>query len=210
VRDPRPALASGLAATGAAAAIVFAGGIDPEVLVLAAIGGLVFGDLAGRACREPPPARPDATDLATSLAFLGILVAAAFDVGRAAGSSRGNGLARAAGLPIIAAGLVLRARAIEALGANFGVRLGVRSDQAFVDAGPYRWIRHPNYTGLMLVACGTALSLWSPFALATAVCLWLPVMLVRVAREERLMLERFGGRYRAYMSRTWRLIVGLY
>jgi protein-S-isoprenylcysteine O-methyltransferase Ste14 len=189
---------------------VFAGGIDPEVLVLAAIGGLVFGDLAGRARREPPPARPDVTDLAMSLAFLAILVAAAFEVGRAAGGSRGDELARAAGLPIIAAGLVLRARAVAALGANFGVRLGVRSDQAFVDAGPYRWIRHPNYTGLMLVACGTALSLWSPLALAAAICLWLPVVLLRVAREERLMLERFGEQYRTYMSRTWRLIVGLY
>jgi protein-S-isoprenylcysteine O-methyltransferase Ste14 len=210
VRGPRPALASGLAATGAAAAILLAGGIDPEVLVLAAIGGLVFGDLARRACREPPPVRPDATDLATSLAFVGILVAGALDVGRATGGSRGHGLAPAAGLPIIVAGLVLRARAIEALGANFGVRLGVRSDQAFVDAGPYRWIRHPNYAGLVLVALGTALSLWSPLALAAAVCLWLPVVLLRVAREERLMLERFGGQYRAYMSRTWRLIVGLY
>jgi protein-S-isoprenylcysteine O-methyltransferase Ste14 len=205
----KPVLASGMAAAGAAAAIVFAGGIDPEVAVLAAIAGLAFGDLAGRACREPPTARPDATDLTTSLAFLGILVAAAFDVGRV-GSDRGDWPARVTGLPIIAAGLLLRASAIEALGANFRVRLGVRTDQAFVEAGPYRWIRHPNYTGLLLVACGTAVSLWSPLAFAVAVCLWLPVVMLRVAREERLMLERFGGQYQAYMSRTWRLIVGLY
>ncbi len=206
----RAALASAMAGVGAASAIVLAGGIDLEVAVLAAIGGLAFGDLARRACRESAMPRSDATDLATSLAFLGILVAAAFDIGRAAGSGRGDWLARAAGLPIIAAGLALRARAVEALGANWGVRLGVRKDQAFVDAGPYRSIRHPNYTGLMLVACGTAVSLWSPLAFAAAVFLWLPIVLLRITREEHLMLERFGAQYRTYMSRTWRLVVGLY
>ncbi len=206
----RVALLSGLAAAGAAAAIVLAGGIDLEVGLLAAVAGITFADLARRAFREPAAGRNDPTDLATSLAFLAILIAAAFDAGRAAGGGRGDWIARAAGLPIIAAGLVLRALAMRALGASFVVRLGVRDDQALVDAGPYRWIRHPNYAALMLVACGTAVSLSSPLALAATVCLWLPVVLLRIAREERMMTERFDRRYRTYMSRTWRLIAGIY
>lgn len=204
----RVALLSGLVAAGAAAAIVIAGGTEVEVALLAVVAAATFADLARRACLEPASRRSDPTDLATSLAFLGILVAAAFDIGRAAGG--GGWMARAAGLPIIAAGLVLRALAMRALGRSFGVRLAVRDDQALVDTGPYRWIRHPNYAALMLVACGTAVSLSSLLALAVAVCMWLPVVLLRIAREERMMIERFDRQYRMYMSRTWRLIVGVY
>jgi protein-S-isoprenylcysteine O-methyltransferase Ste14 len=40
--------------------------------------------------------------------------------------------------------------------------------------------------------------------------LWLPVLLCHIAREEQMLIERFGRQYRAYMSRTWRLIVGIY
>lgn len=195
---------------GAALVILLAGGIDVEVALLAVITGLAFADLARRAAREGAAASSDPTDLATSLAFLAILMAAAFDVGRTDGRQGVDWIARGAGLLIIAAGVGLRALAIRALGASFGVRLGVRDDQALVFAGPYRWIRHPNYTGLILVACGTAVSLSSPLALAAAIFLWLPILLLRIAREERMMIERFGRRYHAYMGRTWRLIIGIY
>lgn len=206
----RAALAAAAAAAGAAALIVAAGGIRLEVTLLAAVAAIAFADLTRRACREPVSARNDPTDLATSLGFLAVLVAAAFDAGHAAGGGRAGWTARAAGLALIGAGLVLRAQAARALGASFAVRLGVQDEQALVDSGPYRWIRHPNYAALVLVAVGTALSMSSPLAFAAALCLWLPAVLLRISREERMMIERFDQPYRAYMSRTWRLIVGLY
>src|SRR5262249_3345628 len=97
-----------------------------------------------------------------------------------------------------------------ALGGRLGVRLQVRDDQALVHEGPYKWIRHPNYAGLILVACGIAVAFSSTLALVVVVCLWLPVLLLHIAREERMLTERFGRQYRAYMNRTWRLIVGIY
>jgi protein-S-isoprenylcysteine O-methyltransferase Ste14 len=195
---------------GAALVILLAGGIDVEVALLAIVTGVAFADLARRAAREHAVASSDPTDLATSLGFLAILIAAAFDVGRADGRYGVAWVARGAGLSIITAGVALRALAVRALGRSFGVRLGVREDQSLVFEGPYRWIRHPNYTGLILVACGTAVSLSSPLALAAAIFLWLPILLLRIAREERMMIERFGQPYSVYMSRTWRLIVGIY
>ena len=119
-------------------------------------------------------------------------------------------LAAVSGLTFIAAGLGLRALAMRALGGSLGVRLHVRDDGGLVHAGPYKWIRHPNYAGLILIAGGIAVSFSSSLALFAAVCLWLPALLLHIAREERMLIERFGRQYRAYMSRTWRLIVGIY
>jgi len=202
-------LVSGIVGAGAAALIVLAGGIDVEVGLLAAVSGLTFATLARRARREQP-GHSDPTTLATALAFLAVLVAASFDAGREGGGSRIDWIARGVGLTIIAAGLGLRALAMRALGGSLGVRLHVRDDQGLVHAGPYKWIRHPNYAGLILVAGGIAVSFSSSLALFAAVCLWLPALLLHIAREERMLIERFGRQYRAYMSRTWRLIVGIY
>lgn len=197
-------------AVAVATVVLMVGGADPRVVVLAVVAGAAFGDLARRAASEPGVAVRDPTDLASALGFLAILLAAAYDVGR---NARGIGVLSPmslAGLGMIGAGCLLRSRAARSLGASFAVRLGVREDQALVETGPYRRLRHPNYTGLLLVALGTALSLSSPSALTATLCIWLPVVLVRIAREERLLLARFDGAYRAYMRRTWRLIVGLY
>jgi protein-S-isoprenylcysteine O-methyltransferase Ste14 len=200
-----------LVAATVAAAILAIGGARLDVGALALVSSAAFGDLVRRAVREPAVAAKDPTDLASSLAFLAILLAAAFDLGRSAGAERRLlSVMPLAGFGIIAAGLVLRSRAAGSLGASFAVRLAVREDQALIDSGPYRRIRHPNYAALLLVAIGTSLSLWSPWALAATFCVWLPVVLVRIAREERMLLARFDGAYRAYMQRTWRLIVGIY
>ena len=202
-------LVSGIVGAGAAGVIVLAGGVDLEVGLLAAISGLTFAALARRA-RLEKPGHSDPTSLATALAFLAVLVAASFDAGREGGSSRADWIARGVGLTIIAAGVALRALAMRALGGRLGVRLQVREDQALVHEGPYKWIRHPNYAGLILVAGGIAIAFSSTLALVVAVCLWLPVLLFHIAREERMLIERFGRQYRTYMSRTWRLIVGIY
>jgi protein-S-isoprenylcysteine O-methyltransferase Ste14 len=199
---------SGIVGAGAATAIVLAGGVDLEVGVLAAISGLTFAALARRA-RSEQPGHSDPTSFGTALAFLAVLMAASFDAGRAGGSGT-DWIARGVGLTIIAAGLALRASAMRALGGSLGFRLQVRDDQTLVHAGPYKWIRHPNYAGLILVAGGIAVSFSSRLALVVAACLWLPVLLFHIAREERMLVERFGRQYRAYMSRTWRLIIGIY
>lgn len=199
-----------LVAVAAAATILLVGGRGVDVKLLATIAAGVFADLASRAGREAPSHRKDPTDLASSIAFFAVLVAAAFDLRGAERGLAETWLARALGISVIVAGMVLRARAMEALGESFSVRLGVRDDQTLVERGPYRWIRHPDYAALLIIACGTALALSSPLALAVAAGLWLPVIVMRIGREEQMMIERFDERYRAYMHRTWRLIVGIY
>jgi protein-S-isoprenylcysteine O-methyltransferase Ste14 len=71
-------------------------------------------------------------------------------------------------------------------------------------------VRHPNYAALLIVACGIALGLASPLALAATFMLWLPIVIVRIVREERMLVERFGDPYLDYRRRTWRLVPGFH
>lgn len=200
-----------VAGAGVAAAVVAAGGLEePVVFVLAAISALSFGDLARRAVAEATHGASDPTAIAVSLAFAVILVAAAYDLGRGAPSALPPALGAAtwiAGIGLIVAGVRLRGRAAAALGKSFVVRLS--ESERLVDWGPYRRLRHPNYAALLLVALGTAASFASPLALAATLGLWLPTVLVRIDREERMLLRRFAS-YREYARRTWRLVVGVY
>lgn len=181
-----------------------------EVYLLAAAAGVVFGDVVRRGSLEDREGDP--TDLWSGVAFAAILVAGSYDAGRReANAPFAPGLFLSIlGFSMIGVGVAIRRSATHVLGANFSVRMGLRDDHRLIESGPYRFIRHPNYAGLLLVALGTALALASPLAAGVAVALWLPILLVRIAREEGQLAERFGEAYEAYRRRTWRLVPGLY
>jgi len=201
-----------LVAVGVALAIVAAGGAESgEVWLLAAISGGVFADVARRAGREETAPSRDVTALPMAAGFFLILLAAAYERGGQIGdAAAGSAFPRLIGAAMIVAGVTLRRRSVRELGTSFGMRLDVRESHQLVETGPYRWIRHPNYSGLLLVALGTTLAWASPLALAATLLLWLPVVCWRMSREERILARRFGERYRDYARRTWRLVVGIY
>jgi len=91
------------------------------------------------------------------------------------------------------------------LGRNWSVSLDVRESHQLVTDGIYRKIRHPMCSAFWLWAIAQALLLpiWvSGFAGLVG---FGTLYFGRVAREERMMLETFGDRYRAYMARTGRV-----
>lgn len=81
-------------------------------------------------------------------------------------------------------------------------------EATLVQHGPYRWIRHPMYSAVLLVAAGwvfAAPAVWR----VLAGCLLVAVLLAKLCREERLWRDRMPA-YRDYMKRTKRLIPFLY
>src|SRR5438034_7370546 len=68
---------------------------------------------------------------------------------RGAGIQSGRDVVFATGLVILAVGVALRFYAVIVLGRFFTLVVMTRSDQHVVDTGPYRWIRHPSYTGFL-------------------------------------------------------------
>jgi len=82
----------------------------------------------------------------------------------------------------------------------------VRDEQPVVDTGPYRVLRHPSYTGLLLVCLGIGLALGNWLALTVVVALPTAVILVRIRVEERALLAGIGEPYRRFMATRKRLI----
>lgn len=124
--------------------------------------------------------------------------------------SRGLGLiphaAQWAGIAFVWLGIGLREWAILSLGRAFTVVVQVASDQHLITIGPYRWARHPAYTGTLVTlgAFGLAVGSWAAALVAVGICL--AAYEYRVRTEERAMLAAFGDEYRAYMSRTGRFL----
>jgi len=116
----------------------------------------------------------------------------------------------ALGLAVFAAGLALRAWAVHELGRFFKFTVVVQADHRVVDSGPYRLIRHPSYTGLLMAALGLGISLgtW----LSIPLCLAPPLIgfSLRLTHEERVLADELGEPYRSYMRRTQRLVPGVW
>jgi protein-S-isoprenylcysteine O-methyltransferase Ste14 len=109
------------------------------------------------------------------------------------------------GLLLAVAGVGFRWYAIVRLGRFFETRVTVKADQVVVDTGPYRLVRHPSYTGMLLTLFGVLLSSTNWLSLACFL-LALPGLAYRIAVEERALAAGLGQPYRDYMRRTKRLI----
>ena len=116
----------------------------------------------------------------------------------------------AAGILCLVAGLWLFYRSHADLGTNWSVTLQVREQHQLITRGVYRRIRHPMYAALLLYGVGQALALpnWiaGPSYLVAVGILYA----FRVGAEERMMLAQFGDDYAAYMTRTKRLVPGIW
>jgi protein-S-isoprenylcysteine O-methyltransferase Ste14 len=115
-----------------------------------------------------------------------------------------------AGVVVMWLGLALRVWAIAALGGGFRTTVEVEPGQPVVSSGPYTWIRHPSYAGLLLIVagCGAALGNW--LSLAACVVLPLPAIVWRIHVEEAELDRVLGQAYRTYQSDRARLIPGLW
>ena len=107
------------------------------------------------------------------------------------------GVHHAIGLALTAGGIAFAFWARHVLGGNWSGGVVVKEGHTLIRTGPYRHIRHPIYTGLLIALAGTAISFglwrsWAGFALLL-VGLWL-----KASREEAMMAGEFGEDYAEY------------
>jgi protein-S-isoprenylcysteine O-methyltransferase Ste14 len=110
-----------------------------------------------------------------------------------------------AGTAVFALALWLLWRSHADLGRNFSPVIEVVEGQQLVTDGVYHRIRHPMYTAHLLWGLAQPLLLWNWVAGFALLATIIPLMLVRVPAEERVMQEQFGRTYEEYMGTTGRL-----
>ena len=117
---------------------------------------------------------------------------------------------QAIGCVLFLAGLALLVWAQRSLGSSYTTHLTAEDGQCVVDRGPYRVLRHPAYSGQLLMALGVAIGYSSAIGLAAIPVLLLPGVAYRIRVEERLLTARLGEAYAAYARRTQRIIPGVW
>ena len=124
--------------------------------------------------------------------------------------SFGSSSVFAAGLCAMAAGQLLRWWSIATLGRLFTVNVAIREGHRLVTHGPYRWVRHPSYTAVLLFHVGAAACLGNVLSVIALVACSTAGLLIRMRVEEDALLRGLGAEYAAYLQRTKRLIPGVY
>jgi protein-S-isoprenylcysteine O-methyltransferase len=128
---------------------------------------------------------------------------------RAAGLPHGRVLAIAAVI-LFVAGLILRWWAIITLGPFFTVNVTIEKNHELVERGPFRVVRHPSYTGVLLAFVGLGLSFCNWAALLVILLPIGAAFIHRMNVEEGALLSALGPRYAEYMTRTKRLVPFVY
>jgi protein-S-isoprenylcysteine O-methyltransferase Ste14 len=109
------------------------------------------------------------------------------------------------GVALVAAGLGFSVWARQHLGRNWSGTVEVKQDHQLICTGPYRFVRHPIYTGLLVAFLGTAIVIgqWRGIL---AVLFAFGSFWRKLTLEERFMRETFGSAYEEYRARTAALI----
>jgi len=110
------------------------------------------------------------------------------------------------GIVLMVSGIVLRQWSIAVLGQFFSGTVGIQEGQKVVDTGPYRLVRHPSYTGALLIFVGLGLAVQSWGAVLVLLMLFGVAYGYRVYVEEQVLVSELGDEYVKYSKRTKRLI----
>jgi protein-S-isoprenylcysteine O-methyltransferase len=110
------------------------------------------------------------------------------------------------GVALMLAGIAFRWYAIRVLGRYFTRDVATRAGQKVVQSGPYRFIRHPSYSGTLLVLLGMGLAMTNWASLAALILFGLAGHIYRVQVEETALIQALGQPYLDYIRRTKRFI----
>ena len=113
------------------------------------------------------------------------------------------------GVFLALAGLLMRAWANRVLGEFYTRTLKVAEGQTIIREGPYRWIRHPGYLGMILMWAGASAATCNWIVIAIVLAVICAAYHYRIQNEEKMLIKTLPG-YAEYRTSTWRLIPPLY
>lgn len=114
------------------------------------------------------------------------------------------------GLLLYGGGIALRYWGIKELGHFFSRNVIVESKVDLVSSGPYRILRHPLYTGLLLTTIGIPIYIGVWGGVILVVLLITPALLFRIRLEEKMLYDSVGEPYRKWGKERYRLVPYIY
>jgi protein-S-isoprenylcysteine O-methyltransferase Ste14 len=162
--------------------------------------------------RQAARSRPDARDADHgSLLVLAGGTLAGFVAGAAAArlfpaASIPTAAAHLLALTLLWCGIALRQWCFRTLGESFTFAVQVSADQQVVSSGPYRWVRHPAYLGMVLSMLGLGALLESWASLLALLAVMTTAVVYRVRVEERALVDEMGEAYVSYAAGRKRLV----
>ena len=114
------------------------------------------------------------------------------------------------GVAIMIFGVIFRQYVIAFLGKFFTATIQIKKDHELVQTGPYRYIRHPSYLGILILSLGLGIAMANWISLL--ICIVLPAisLMRRIKFEEKELEQHFGQQYQDYRKNTWRVIPFIY
>jgi protein-S-isoprenylcysteine O-methyltransferase Ste14 len=109
------------------------------------------------------------------------------------------------GIALTAAGLLFAIWARAYLGRNWSGNVTIKVDHELIRSGPYRWVRHPIYSGIILAMLGTAINKGQLRCFIAVALLWIGFSL-KSRIEEQFMVTTFGQEYEQYSRSTGAII----
>ena len=167
---------------------------------------VVYWNISARSVKSAAEPQSRAARLARMPVWLGfVLLLAAWAHPFGIGAIRRTVLSDSMGVAICAFGLFLAIWSRKTLGTEWSQDVELKRGHKLVQGGPYRFMRHPIYTGHLLMGLGTAIAAGSLVAFtglaSFAVGFW-----IKLNQEERLLLRSFPDQYPAYRARVKALI----
>ncbi len=122
----------------------------------------------------------------------------------------GNPIFIVLGTFIFFVGTFTRMYAIKTLGQFFTMEIGIRKNHRIVKDGPYEFVRHPSYTGYLLMILGIGIAYQNLFSLLLPLAEMILFLSVRIPQEEKMLCHEFGDEYRRYQKETKLIIPHLF
>lgn len=110
------------------------------------------------------------------------------------------------GIALVVLGVAFALWAIATLGRHYDLELEIHQGHELIRSGPYRFVRHPVYTGLGLHFAGACLATGNVLLIAGTLLVTYPALYLRAKTEERLLRERFGAAYEEYARQVGMLV----
>jgi protein-S-isoprenylcysteine O-methyltransferase len=114
------------------------------------------------------------------------------------------------GVAVMISGIIFRQYVIAVLGKFFTAQVQIQANHQLIKAGPYRYIRHPSYLGILVLALGLGIAVANWISLLLCILLPFIGIMQRIRVEEKELEKYFGKQYQDYRKSTWAFIPYIY